>query len=386
MKLKISHFNILFYTGTIMIVLSLLLLISGIFLAMHYIPDANKAFESVHTTIMHEVTYGWLWRKIHAVGSTFFFLLLYIHLLGMIYFGFYKHGKTKYWYNGMVLYFCCMVIGFTGYVLPMGQMSYWAAQVITSLLEYIPGAGEDIVLWVRGDFSVSGITLLRFYTLHIVVMPLVIAFMVLIHTDFMKWYATNKLSWNRKGLHIQKAERYSKHALTPKEPKPFFSNAVLKPLLATTLFFALFFYCVCFYDAIAFDALKLTPADPSVTPSHIYPEWYFLWMLQLLKSFFFDIGMIKGSYIGMASLVVVNVGLLLMPLLDQNPRRIPAHQRPYFFVWFWALVVSLIALSILGKLPSSTLSLWVGLFFSVVLMALFFMLPFLSKKESHAKS
>ena len=386
MKLKISHFNILFYTGTIMIVLSLLLLISGIFLAMHYIPDANKAFESVHTTIMHEVTYGWLWRKIHAVGSTFFFLLLYIHLLGMIYFGFYKHDKTKYWYNGMVLYFCCMVIGFTGYVLPMGQMSYWAAQVITSLLEYIPGAGEDIVLWVRGDFSVSGITLLRFYTLHIVVMPLVIAFMVLIHTDFMKWYATNKLSWNRKGLHIQKAERYSKHALTPKEPKPFFSNAVLKPLLATTLFLALFFYCVFFYDAIAFDALNLTPADPSVTPSHIYPEWYFLWMLQLLKSFFFDIGMIKGSYIGMASLVVVNVGLLLMPLLDQNPRRIPAHQRPYFFVWFWALVVSLIALSILGKLPSSTLSLWVGLFFSVVLMALFFMLPFLSKKESHAKS
>ena len=109
-------------------------------------------------------------------------------------------------------------------------------------------------------------------------------------------------------------------------------------------------------------------------------------MLQLLKSFFFDIGMIKGSYIGMASLVVVNVGLLLMPLLDRNPRRIPAHQRPYFLAWFWALVVSLIVLTILGKLPSSTLTLWAGLFFSTVLMALFFILPFLSTKESHAKS
>lgn len=386
MNFKIHNFNILLYTGAIMVALCLLLLVSGIFLAMHYIPDASKAFESVHTTIMQEVNYGWLWRKIHAVGSTFFFLLLYIHLLGMLYFGFYKHGKTKYWYSGMVLYFCCMVIGFTGYVLPMGQMSYWAAQVITSLLEYIPGAGEDIVLWVRGDFSVSGITLLRFYTLHIVVMPLSIVLMILVHTDFVKWYATNKLSWNRKGLHIRKEERFSKHDIIPKEPKPFFSNAVLKPLLACTLFLALFFYCVFFHDYLAFDALNLTPANPSDTPAHIYPEWYFLWMLQLLKSFFFDIGIIKGSYIGMASLVVVNVGLLFMPLLDRNPRRIPAHQRPYFLVWFWALVVSLIGLTILGKLPSSTLTLWIGLFFSTMLMALFFILPFLSGKESHAKS
>ncbi|MCD8478444.1 MAG: hypothetical protein LRY68_11665 [Sulfurospirillum sp.] len=107
-----------------------------------------------------------------------------------------------------------------------------------------------------------------------------------------------------------------------------------------------------FHDYLAFDALNLTPANPSDTPAHIYPEWYFLWMLQLLKSFFFDIGFIKGSYIGMASLVVVNMGLLWMPLLDKNPRRIPAHQRPYFCVWFWALVLSLVALTILGKLPT----------------------------------
>ena len=386
MNLKLSNFNILLYTGTIMVVLCLLLLVSGIFLAMHYIPDANKAFESVHITIMQEVNYGWLWRKIHALGSTFFFLLLYIHLLGMLYFGFYKHGKMKYWYSGMVLYFCCMVIGFTGYVLPMGQMSYWAAQVITSLLEYIPGAGEDIVLWVRGDFSVSGITLLRFYTLHIVVMPFAIALMIFVHIDFMKWYATTKLSWTRKGLHVSKEERFSKHALPPKEPKPFFSNAVLKPLLACTLFLAFFFYCVFFHDYLAFDALNLTPANPSDTPAHIYPEWYFLWMLQLLKSFFFDIGFIKGSYIGMASLVVVNMGLLWMPLLDKNPRRIPAHQRPYFCVWFWALVLSLVALTILGKLPTTQLTLWLGFLFSTLIMALFILLPFLSQKEAHAKS
>ncbi|WP_333804265.1 cytochrome b [Sulfurospirillum sp.] len=387
MNLKINNFNLLLYTGTIMLVLCILMLVSGVFLAMHYKPDFELAFGSVSNTIMNEVAYGWLWRKIHAMGSTFLFLLLYIHMLGMLYFGFYKHGKTKYWFNGMALYFCFMVIGFTGYVLPMGQMSYWAVQVITSLLAYIPGAGEDIMLWVRGDFSVSEITLLRFYALHIVVMPLCIVSIVLFHADFFKWHATHKLSLTRKGLHISKEDRFSKtlHA-DAKAPKPFFSNAVLKPLLACSLFLALFFYCVFFHDYLALDALNATPANPSDTPAHIYPEWYFLWMLQLLKSFFFDIGMIKGSYIGMASLVVVNGGLLLMPLLDKNPRRIPAHQRPYFFGWFWALVVCLVALSILGKLPSTSLTLWMGLFFSSVLLGLFFVLPFLSQKESHAKS
>ena len=244
----------------------------------------------------------------------------------MLYFGFYKHGKMKYWYSGMVLYFCCMVIGFTGYVLPMGQMSYWAAQVITSLLEYIPGAGEDIVLWVRGDFSVSGITLLRFYTLHIVVMPFAIALMILVHIDFMKWYATTKLSWTRKGLHVSKEERFSKHALPPKEPKPFFSNAVLKPLLACTLFLAFFFYCVFFHDYLAFDALNLTPANPSDTPAHIYPEWYFLWSYEVLRGFFFDVAGIAAMDIGLAAFGFANIIFMILPFLDLNPHHVaPAH-------------------------------------------------------------
>ena len=189
MDLKIKNLNILLYMGMMMLVLSLLMAISGMFLSMHYKPDFALAFDSVNNTLMNEVTYGWLWRKIHAVGSTFFFVLMYIHLLTSIYFGFYKYGKKVYWYTGMLLYVCFVVIGFTGYVLPMGQMSYWAAQVITSLLAYIPGAGEDIMLWVRGDFSVSDVTLLRFYTIHIFLMPLCIVFIVLFHADFFKWHA-----------------------------------------------------------------------------------------------------------------------------------------------------------------------------------------------------
>lgn len=384
MNLKINNFNFMLYIGIIIVVLCLLMFISGVFLAMHYKPDFELAFDSINNTIMNEVNYGWLWRKIHAIGATFIFLLLYIHLLGMLYFGFYKHGKTKRWYNGMILYFCFMVIGFTGYVLPMGQMSYWAAEVIISLLAYIPGAGEDIMLWVRGDFGVSEITLLRFYTLHIVVMPLCIVFIMLFHIDFFKWHATTKLFFTRKGLHVSKENRYSRSLQQVKTPKPFFSNIVLKPILACTLFFALFFYCVFFHDYLALDALNYVPADPSNTPAHIYPEWYFLWMLQLLKSFFFDIGIIKGSYIGMASLVVVNMGFLFLPLLDKNPRRLTANQRPYFHLWFWLLVICLVALTILGKLPSTQISLWIGFVFSTILMGLFFILPFLSQREFDA--
>lgn len=384
MNLKIKNFNILLYVGMIMVVLCLIMLVSGIFLAMHYKPDVALAFDSVNNTITKEVTYGWLWRKMHAVGSTLFFVLMYIHLLTSIYFGFYKYGKKIYWYNGMALYLCFVVMGFTGYVLPMGQMSYWAAQVITSLLAYIPGAGEDIMLWVRGDYGVSDVTLLRFYTIHIVVMPLCIVLILLFHVDFFKWHATTKLFLTRKGLFVLKENRFEKTSIHhgKKAPKPFFSNAVLKPLLACSLFLMLFFYFAFFQDSIALDTLNYIPANPNVTPSHIYPEWYFLWMFQLLRSFFFDIGFIKGAYIGMASLIVVNVGLFCLPLLDKNPARLSAHKRAYFKYWFWLLVLCLLVLTVLGKLPSSTFTLWIGMLFSTLLMLLFALLPWLSRKEN----
>lgn len=385
MDFKIKNLNFLLYMGMMMVVLCLLMLISGIFLSMHYKPDFALAFDSVNNTIMNEVAYGWLWRKIHAVGSTFFFILMYIHLLTSIYFGFYKHGKKVYWYTGMLLYLCFVVIGFTGYVLPMGQMSYWAAQVITSLLAYIPGAGEDIMLWVRGDFSVSDVTLMRFYTIHIVMMPLCIVVILLFHADFFKWHATTKLFLTRKGIFILKENRFNPSPIQheKKALKPFFSHTVLKPIFISCLFFILFFYCVFFYDSIALDKLNYIPANPNVTPAHIYPEWYFLWMLQLLKSFFFDVGFIKGSYVGMASLVVVNIGIFFLPFLDKNHGRLAAHRRVYFKYWFWLLILSLVALTILGKLPNSTLSLYVGLVFSTLLVLLFLTLPWLSKKEIH---
>lgn len=386
MKLKIPNFNILLYTGTILVVLFIIMGISGIYLAMYYKPDFNLAFESVNTVIMHEAPYGWMWRKIHGVGSTFFFLVLYIHLFGMIYLGFYKHTKRFFWITGMLLYFGFMVVGFTGYVLPMGQMSYWAAQVITSLLAYIPGFGEDAMRLVRGDYALSDVTLMRFYVLHIALMPVVLIAIVLFHSDFFKWFATHKFSFNRKGLHVNKQMRYFKTKEPHCEPKPFFSNNVLKPLLATTLFLALFFYAVFFHDYLAFDALNFTPADPENTPAHIYPEWYFLWMLQLLKSFFIDIGPISSGYIGMASLVVVNLGLVFLPYLDKNPKRLKANERAYFKWWFLTLLICFIALTILGKFPGTSLVLWLGMVFSIILMGLFFILPWLSKKEVHGKS
>jgi len=386
MNLKIPNFNILLYTGTILVVLFIIMAISGIYLAMYYKPDFNLAFQSVNTVIMHEAPYGWMWRKIHGVGSTFFFLVLYIHLFGMIYLGFYKHTKRFFWITGMVLYFGFMVVGFTGYVLPMGQMSYWAAQVITSLLAYIPGFGEDAMRLVRGDYALSDITLMRFYVLHIALMPAILAAIVLFHTNFFKWYATTKLHFNRKGLHVSKQIRFSKTTEPNTQIKPFFSNTVLKPLLATTLFLALFFYAVFFHDYLAFDPLNFIPANPADTPAHIYPEWYFLWMLQLLKSFFIDIGPISSGYIGMASLVVVNLGILFLPFLDKNPKRLNASQRPYFKWWFLTLVVCFLALTILGKLPGTPMVLWLGMGFSTILMGLFFILPWLSRKEIDDKS
>ena len=377
--------NFLWAMGVLLATTFTILVISGLFLMMYYKPDINLAFDSVNYTIMQEVAFGWLFRHIHGVAASVIFLIIYIHMLTGIYYGSYKQGREMIWISGMLLFVTFSAAGFSGYMLPWGQMSYWAAMVITNLFGGVPVIGDALVVWIRGDFNVADATLTRFFMLHVFLLPIAIMGLIGLHFYTLRIPHVNNQSSEDIDFDAE-AEKYLSGNKKESKVIPFWPVFISKDLAVLGVFLIFYFYLVFFHYNFAMDPVNFDPADNMVTPAHIYPEWYFLWMLQLLKSFFFDIGMIKGSYIGMASLVVVNVGLLLMPLLDKNPRRIPAHQRPYFFVWFWTLVVSLIALSILGKLPSSNITLWIGLFFSTILIVLFFILPFLSKKESHAKS
>ena len=169
-----KNINFLWAMGVVLVVLFSVLLVTGLLLLMYYKPDINLAFDSVNYTIMQEVEYGWLWRHMHGVAASATFLIIYIHLFTGIYYGSYKKGREMIWITGMVLFIAFSAEAFSGYMLPWGQMSYWAAQVITNLFSGIPVIGDAVVIWIRGDYVVADATLTRFFMLHVVLLPLVI--------------------------------------------------------------------------------------------------------------------------------------------------------------------------------------------------------------------
>ena len=176
-----KNINFLWAMGVVLVVLFTLLVVSGLFLLMYYKPDTKLAFDSVNYTIMQEVKYGWLWRHLHAVSASVCFLIIYIHMFVAIYYGSYKRGREMIWITGMVLFGLFSAEAFSGYMLPWGQMSYWAAAVITNLFGGIPVIGPDLVVWIRGNFIVADATLTRFFMLHVVLLPVVIMLVIAVH-------------------------------------------------------------------------------------------------------------------------------------------------------------------------------------------------------------
>ena len=176
-----KNINFLWAMGVVLMSLFMILIVSGIFLLMYYKPDIKLAFDSVNYTIMQEVEYGWLWRHMHGVAASVIFLVIYIHMFTGIYYGSYKKGREMIWLTGMALFGIFSAEAFSGYMLPWGQMSYWAAQVITNLFGGIPFIGEALVIWIRGDFLVADATLTRFFMLHVLLLPLVILLLIAVH-------------------------------------------------------------------------------------------------------------------------------------------------------------------------------------------------------------
>ncbi len=176
-----KNINFLWAMGIVLLILFKILFITGLFLLMYYKPDIHQAFDSVNYTIMQEVAYGWLWRHMHAVAASAIFLVIYIHMFTAIYYGSYKKGREMIWLSGMLLFGIFSAEAFSGYMLPWGQMSYWAAQVITNLFGGIPFIGPDLVVWIRGDYAVADATLTRFFMLHVVLLPLVIIMLIGLH-------------------------------------------------------------------------------------------------------------------------------------------------------------------------------------------------------------
>jgi ubiquinol-cytochrome c reductase cytochrome b/c1 subunit len=303
-------------------------LITGIVLAMHYTPHVAYAFTSVEY-IMRDVNYGWLLRYLHANGGSMFFLAAYIHMLRGMYYGSYKEPRELLWILGVILLLLMIVTGFMGYVLPWGQMSFWAATVITNLFSAIPGIGEAVVSWLWGGYSVGNPTLNRFYALHYL-MPFVIIGVVVLHVWALHVVGQN----NPTGIEPKSAQ--DTVAFTP--------YATAKDSFLMVVFCILFAWFVFYLPNYLGHPDNYIPANPAVTPTHIVPEWYYLPFYAILRA-------IPSKLAGVAALGAAIVVLAFLPWLDTSRVR-SANYRPLYRQFFWIFVVVCVGLGWLGSKPA----------------------------------
>ncbi|MDU7071108.1 cytochrome bc complex cytochrome b subunit [Campylobacter ureolyticus] len=346
-----KNISFLWAMGVILLALFVLLIISGLMLMCYYKPDTMLAFDSVNKTIMQEVEYGWLWRHMHAIAASVTFLIIYIHTLTGIYYRSYKQGREMIWISGIILMVVFSAEAFSGYMLPWGQMSYWAAQVITQLFGGIPFIGDAVVEWMRGDYAVSDPTLTRFFMLHVCLLPLVVIVALALHFYALRFPHVNNLTGEEIDFDLE-AEKYLEGKTKESKVIPFWPGFLAKDFYYVSIFMVFFFYLVGFNFGFAMDSINFDPANSLKTPPHIYPEWYFLWEYEILRGFFFDVGPLKAADIGLIAFAFAMVSLAFIPWLDRSNVVAPAHKNKGFFVWFWVLLVDLILLSIFGKLPA----------------------------------
>jgi len=367
-----KNINFLWAMGMVLAVTFGILLISGIFLLMYYQPNIETAFDSVNYIIMKEVEYGWLWRHMHAVAASVVFLIIYIHMFTGIYYGSYKKGREMIWISGMLLFVTFSAEAFSGYMLPWGQMSYWAGMVITNLFSVGSLELNGLVEWIRGDYIPGQAFLTRFFMLHVLLLPLVIIGLIGLHFGTLRIPHVN----NQDGEEIDFDEEAKKYlAGKTKESKVIrFANDFLsKDMFVVSIFLIFYFYLVFWHFNFAMDPINFDPADGLKTPPHIYPEWYFLWSYEILRPFPKDPGLVAFAF--------SQVIFFLLPFLDKSPNVAPANKRGKFKIWFWVLLVDMIVLTVMGKLPPQGIYSVIGLVAAVVFIALWIVLPIITKKE-----
>ena len=331
-----KNLNYFWNFGSLAGITLVIMLITGITLAMHYTAHTDYAFESVER-IMRDVNYGWLIRYIHMNGASMFFIVVYIHIFRGLYYGSYKAPREILWGLGVLILLAMMATAFMGYVLPWGQMSFWGATVITNLFSAIPLVGESIVTWMWGGFSVDNPTLNRFFALHYL-LPFVIVGLVVLHLVALHRFGSN----NPIGI----------EAKGPQDTIPFHPYYTVKDFFGLCVFFLVFAGFVFFAPNYMGHADNYIPANPLVTPAHIVPEWYFLPFYAILRAVPDKLG---GVLLMFAAIAV----LFVLPWLDRSPVR-SATFRPLYKQFFWILVLDCIVLGYIGAMPAEGIYIVIG--------------------------
>jgi len=353
-----KNLNYLWNFGSIAGIALVIQIVTGIFLAMHYSPNADTAFSSVES-IMRNVNYGWLLRYLHAVGASMFFVAVYVHIARSLYYGSYKSPRELVWFLGLLIFILMMATAFMGYVLPWGQMSFWGATVITNLFSAIPLVGEKIVEFLWGGFSVGDPTLNRFFVLHYL-FPFIIVAVVLVHIIALHVHGSN----NPTGVEVK----------SKKDTIPFHPYYTVKDFVGLGAYLIIFAYFVFYQPNYLGHPDNYIESNPMVTPEHIVPEWYFLPFYAILRA----IPNKLGGVISMFSAILV---LFFLPWLDSSKTRSGAY-RPIFKILYWFFIFDVIFLGYIGANPPEGIYIWLGRIATFYYFFHFFVIiPVLGKYE-----
>ena len=371
-----KNFNFWYFMGSLAMLVLVNQILTGVWLAMMYKPDAGLAFGSVEY-IMRDVDWGWLIRYLHSTGASAFFIVIYLHMFRGLLYGSYRKPRELLWIIGVIIYIVMMATAFMGYLLPWGQMSYWGAQVIINLFSAVPVVGEELGVWIRGDYIISDATLNRFFALHFL-LPFLLAAIVFVHIVALHKVGSN----NPDGVEIKKGPKGNKWSETaPADGIPFHPYYSVKDIAGVAGFLFLFAAAVFFAPEMGGYFLEhpnFEPANPLKTPEHIAPVWYFTPFYAILRAV---PSMAGSAFPGVVAMGAAIVLIFFLPWLDRSPVKSIRYKGMLFKVWLGIFVVAFIVLGWLGVQPATPILTILAQVCTFLYFAFFLLMPIYSKMD-----
>lgn len=364
-----KNFNFLYFFGSLALLVLVNQIVTGVWLTMSFTPSAEEAFASVEY-IMRDVEYGWILRYLHSTGASAFFIVVYLHMFRGLLYGSYQKPRELVWLFGMLIYLALMAEAFMGYLLPWGQMSYWGAQVIISLFGAIPVIGGDLTQWIRGDYLISGITLNRFFALHVVALPIVILGLVVLHILALHEVGSN----NPDGVDIKKKKDENG---IPLDGIPFHPYYTVKDIVGVVVFLFVFCAVVFFFPEMGgyfLEKPNFEQANAFKTPEHIAPVWYFTPFYAILRA-------VPDKLMGVIAMGAAIAVLFVLPWLDRSPVRSMRYKGWISKVFLLVFCVAFVILGVLGVLAPTPGRTLLSQVCTVLYFAYFLLMPFYTRLE-----
>ncbi len=371
-----KNFNFWYYFGSLALLVLVIQIITGIFLTMHYKPDSNLAFASVEY-IMRDVDWGWLIRYMHSTGASMFFVVVYLHMFRGLLYGSHKKPRELIWIFGMLIFLTLMAEAFMGYLLPWGDMSYWGAQVIISLFGAIPGIGDGLAQWIRGDFVVSDATLNRFFAFHVIALPLALIGLVIAHILALHEVGSN----NPDGVEIKNNKNADG---VPVDGIPFHPYYTVKDTVGAAVFLIVFSAIVFFVPEFwgwFLEHDNFVPANILQTPPEIAPLWYFTPFYSILRAVTYPLFGVDAKLWGVLAMGASVVLFFFVPWLDRSPVKSIRYRGWMYKTALTIFVISFVTLGYLGtKRPGGLLTILAQVC-AVLYFAFFLLMPWYTKYD-----